>query len=447
MKLTRIIAIAVIAASWGTGYVQAQSSDTSVIPAEFPPASYAGRQYVDSKGCVFIRAGIDGNVTWVPRVTRSRQVICGFQPSLPQLARADEPPAAAAAVETKKVRKVVAKPKAKKVVKPRTVVKAQPVRTVPAAVAAAAPATAKPAKPVKKVKKVRKVARAAPACRGASAISQQYIGTGSGVRCGPQSTPHVFYTNRIDDAKPVRVAVPTQSVTPESVLPGQYVVKRRIYRSQAESVAGVYVPQGYKPVWTDGRLNPYRTRQTFAGQAQMDVIWTKTVPRYLIDRKSGREVTYHFPGLQYPYTSYAEQRAAGVAVMTRGIMVPDPVVLRDGQPVLSTRSHPQAVAQAKPDAVAAQKKTVSVTLSTQSSVPKAPAKAASHRYVQVGHFTTEVKARAAAVLLANAGLPARMGKSKGYFIVVAGPYQTQPALQGALTAVRRVGYTGATLRK
>lgn len=50
-------------------------------PAELPPASYAGMQYVDSEGCVFLRAGTEAETIWVPRVTSGGKQICGYPPS------------------------------------------------------------------------------------------------------------------------------------------------------------------------------------------------------------------------------------------------------------------------------------------------------------------------------------------------------------------------------
>lgn len=73
-------------------------------PAELPPPDFAGRQYVDSEGCVFTRAIVDGVVTWVARLTPDREPLCGFAPTfagsptsgrLPSVSP-DSPPAAIA---------------------------------------------------------------------------------------------------------------------------------------------------------------------------------------------------------------------------------------------------------------------------------------------------------------------------------------------------------------
>lgn len=89
MKLTKLVASAVVALSFATGTATAQNLRGNIGPKEFPPETFSGNQYVDSAGCVFIRAGIDGAVSWVPRVTRARAPVCGYTPSL--VAEAETP--------------------------------------------------------------------------------------------------------------------------------------------------------------------------------------------------------------------------------------------------------------------------------------------------------------------------------------------------------------------
>lgn len=56
--------------------LDAQSLRQAKEPANLPPESYEGLQFVDNRGCVYVRSGFGGRVTWVPRVDRKRRQLC-----------------------------------------------------------------------------------------------------------------------------------------------------------------------------------------------------------------------------------------------------------------------------------------------------------------------------------------------------------------------------------
>ena len=64
-------------------------------PAEPPPADYAGRSFVDSRGCAFQRAVLSGMVLWVARETADGVAVCGKEPTFAATALAEPLPAPA----------------------------------------------------------------------------------------------------------------------------------------------------------------------------------------------------------------------------------------------------------------------------------------------------------------------------------------------------------------
>jgi hypothetical protein len=390
MKIRQLATIAVFAAGLAAGAVQAQ--ETIGQPAELPPESYKGKQYVDSSGCVFIRGGIDGAVTWVPRLSRAREAVCGFKPTLAESAAA-APVAAEAAVVTAAVEE-----------------------EAPAPVAAATqrPVTKPVAKPIPQA--VRKAATR-PAPRSTKVVRSTPIR-----RPAPVAAPQ---------AQVIRVqATVADTIPPAPIVVGPHtrIVPKHVAYNRLNT-RNVTVPHGYRRVWEDGRLNPHRAEQNLAGRSDMLLIWTQTVPRRLIDQRTGRDVTTSVP-LVYPYIDVITQsRELGKVE----------IVQRDGRTV--KRVIPVKTAPRKP---------VYSSRSQQRAEAPAPQPAAVGRFVQVGSFGDAENAQRAARQIANMGLPARIAKStsggRQLLVVQAGPLAASTAVQSAVARLRAAGYRDAFVR-
>ena len=64
--------------------VHAMSIAEAGPPANMPPAGFEGASFVDARGCIYIKVGRDATPSWVPRVTRDGNVICGLAPTFPE---------------------------------------------------------------------------------------------------------------------------------------------------------------------------------------------------------------------------------------------------------------------------------------------------------------------------------------------------------------------------
>ncbi|UWQ73193.1 SPOR domain-containing protein [Leisingera sp. M658] len=440
MKITRIIALAIIAGTTGAAGIQAQTLRETSPPAEFPPASYTGKQYVDSRGCVYIRAGIDGNVTWVPRVSRSRKQICGYAPT--KLAGATRTQQAAPAPEliTLDPGQQPAQSNAGAAA-PRVVTTAKPRRTPQSTSARPAAAPAPLPKPaVKKVVRVTPKPAPAPApapaapapaavqpagsgaCAGLSDISRQYSNA-TGARCGPQTVSPVTYGGQDSGAQ-----------SSLRLTPNTRVVQTHIYQDRRLSNSFT-VPEGYRPVWTDGRLNPQRAVRTV--RPAVVTGFAQAPAGYLtVEREDGRLNAMR--GVRTP-----EGDAQMAQIWTNGVprrLVQLPL---DRATLTLPRNVRRSPAEAQPSGL---------RLSSRSAPDAAvPQQAAPRRYIRAATYADAGQAKAAAQRLAAAGLPVRLGavsrKGQPYKVVLAGPFQADDQAAAALAKARNAGFTGARISK
>jgi hypothetical protein len=242
------VSLASIAAGTTPGLAQL------AVPAEQPPADFDAAEYVDSAGCVFARVDIGGRIEWVPRVGQDRQQLCGMEPTLAM----DTPAPMVQPMPEPVIEAAMPAPAPAPVYPPRTavrthaytppqVVHAPPVQLIPVQVL------------VPDTVDTGHVRLRAP-CPDPASIAAQYLENSivPGCTTAPAPSPNLVYGT--DHPRPRGNNSP--------------VARLRVERPGP--------PPGYRNVWTDGRLNPYRGIRTVEGEAQMRMVWTDTVPRRLV---------------------------------------------------------------------------------------------------------------------------------------------------------------------
>ncbi len=290
------LSMVILALVLGGGYHAAPAATADEDkPAEPPPAGYLGREYVDSRGCAFLRIRIGNESGWTPLRGPDRTPVCNRMPTFPGRDPANLPAGDVTDASSSRAAEA-ATPDAR-----------QPVRTV----------------------------GAVPAAARAVATPRRHQGR-------------------------QRAAVDTR------------------YR----------LPRGYVRVWKDGRLNPLRGPRAAWGDAQMDRIWTRTVPRRLRSGAVARRLA----------TEYAGQKG----------------------------------------------------LLRQSAAVRQQLPANRRANILVAGYRSPESATATVARLKALGIPARvtMRRQRGrtVHVVTVGPYRSAARAERALKALHRAGYRHAALR-
>lgn len=389
-------------------------SAQSILPAEFPPASYTGLQYVDSNGCVFVRAGIAGIVNWVPRMDRHRQQLCGFQPTF---AQAPEPVAVAVAAP------VITVPQ------PTPAPVVAPVSVTPA------PAPA-PSVPVPASEPTPSTMTRAELCEGRFGPQPGYISsrTGQPIDCGPAPAP-------------VAAATPADRNEPPSMtLAAACALMQETGRRFMDAATGApIVCVAPAPVAT---AMPAPVAAPAPSAAPTCEGFSGTSAQYMTSASGGTVRCGPQQQLPYSYappvqTSAISNRLGSAVVPASNPPAGTPVsatppegyvaVWNDGR-LNPNRGLPGQNAAAPQDQV-----------STRAASPAVAA-----AYVQVGSFGNPANADAVAAQLSALGYDVRMGRltSGGTVlrVVLAGPFASQIDLNAALAALRAQGYSDAFVR-
>ena len=355
-------------------------------------------------------------MTWVPRVMRSGRLVCNETPSVQAVAGGPAPekrqPSAAQGL------KVVtpAKPATSRVAASKPSGATWP-RIAPVSVSDPAAVPTVTAKPATVAKPVVWVAAA----------------------------PTTTFKARQQDATPGIYAVRTG---PQPIHPGDYVNGRlgggpvvamatdKVLKVEVTRFSPPPVPKGYISLLAEDKVNPRYGIGSATGKAQMDLVWTETMPRRLIDVTTGQDVTTVYATIRYPETSTTQSSRSYVTASADG----------------AAQNRKQGRSPSGRDAASPRNMTaiedVSATVDAVAPIkPITGSQVVSQSFVQVATFGNPASALQTARQFAAAGIPAGTQairrKGKQYRVVLLGPFSDTRRLQVALNAAHRAGFGDA----
>jgi len=503
MRFINSLSVALVLGMGVSAPLSAQTLRSVGEPAEFPPASFTANQYVDSRGCVYIRAGISGNTTWVPRVARNRTAVCGFEPSLSQKVaetpKVDEAPKTKPVVAAKPAAKPAA-PKVAKTVKPvaaevktakgvapkakpaKVVAKAvaKPVAKAPAKIKRVVKATPKRAAPVKPVVAARKTATVLKPAPIATRVVKKRPEQSFFARLfGPRPLNTVASIKATPQKVAPTVAAP---VPPAQTASGTSVCANASAFSQQYINSGKITPVRCGP--QDGLPYTPGPTRTVVAKSKADMVKVAPAQNRVVSRKDTNgasvKVVRRVVAAQTPPKGYRPvwkdgrlnpKRAQGTA---EGIAAMNLVWTQDLPRQLIDENSGRNVTGLFPKlkfpflSMSAQNREMQTRISTKSvkavtpkvvkrnvkvvakSAPKKPAAAAKGRYVQIGTFGNAANVQKNVRRLKASGMPVRVAnitsKGRKLQIVLAGPFQSSKRLGSALRALRGAGYNDAFIR-
>ena len=429
-KMRMILSGAVILASlsiMALPPVFAQSVAAVGGPAEAPPAGFSGQQYVDSRGCVFMRAGFGGQVSWVPRIGRDRKPMCDAVTPSQAAARLAQGDTAAPLGDTQDVGapmdtiasdmtagrktgvfapiavpgieqgasapRAIARTQGTSAIVPRAAIQMPNLESAALSAtygggvsgAAACPASA----PVLQAIPLSTGGSVTVCTRGDGSatgwVSPNYRGVGAALRAGQGQQSGAALAGLVHAG-----GGQVHNGAASSGQSGRYV--QTVIAGQ-QIIAQRSAPQTYEAAWDDDRLNPYRGLGTATGWSQQAQVWTQKVPAQTLADVARKKA----------------QRSAGTAQS-------------------GTR----------------------LTASSMSAGGQSQAAAGGRIYVQVGTFGQPANAQNAAGRLAGLGLPVASAKGmrggQQLVAIMAGPFASAADASAALSMARSAGFGDAFIR-